>query len=75
MTMPQPSLMVRKFLRGGDLWESNPNFDYNAFRKELYFFYGTLMDPSMITKVLDLRERLALRPAKITGYKCMLWGP
>jgi len=76
MTMPQPSLMVRKFLMGGDLWEPDPNFDYNnAFRKELYFFYGTLMDSSMIAKVLDLKERPVLRPAKITGYKCMLWGP
>ena len=75
MTMPPPSLMVRKFLMGGEPWKPDPNFDYDAFRKELYFFYGTLMDPSTIAEVLDLKEPPVLRPAKITGYKCMLWGP
>jgi gamma-glutamyl AIG2-like cyclotransferase len=33
------------------------------------------MDPSTLTEVLDLKEPPVLRPAKIIGYKCMLWGP
>jgi len=44
------------------------------FSKEFYFFYGTLMDRKTLTRVLKLREQPELRPAKITGYHCMLWG-
>jgi gamma-glutamylcyclotransferase (GGCT)/AIG2-like uncharacterized protein YtfP len=72
----RPSLMVRKFLQAqGRAWEPDPNFDYNAFRKELYFFYGTLMDPSTLAKVLQHRDLPDLLPATIVGYRCMLWGP
>jgi gamma-glutamylcyclotransferase (GGCT)/AIG2-like uncharacterized protein YtfP len=46
-----------------------------AFRKELYFFYGSLMDSSTLARVLRLRELPELRPAKIVGYHCKLWGP
>lgn len=45
-----------------------------AFRKEFYFFYGSLMDSETLAKVVKLGVRPELRPAKIIGYKCMLWG-
>ena len=68
--------MARKFLHGnGEAWEQNPNYDYNAFRKEYYFFYGTLMGPITLAKVLQLSARPQLYPAKIVGYSCKLWGP
>ncbi|KAL2869892.1 gamma-glutamylcyclotransferase family protein [Aspergillus lucknowensis] len=41
-----------------------------------YFFYGTLADPSMLREILGLESEasLRLRPAKIIGYECKLWG-
>ena len=40
----------------------------------LYFFYGTLTDPSMIREILELENEPELRPARVVGYKCKLWG-
>ena len=51
------------------------SINVDTFRKELYFFYGSLMDPSMLARVLALRHSPELIPAKITGYCCKLWGP
>lgn len=45
------------------------------FRRELFFFYGTLMDPATLAKVLHLRELPKLLPATVIGYHCKLWGP
>ena len=75
--MEEPlSLMARKFLYGGGrAWEPNPNYDYTAFQKEFYFFYGTLMDMDQLAKVLQLPHRPRSYPAKIVGYSCKLWGP
>lgn len=39
-----------------------------------YFFYGTLTDPSMIREILGLETEPELRPARLSGYKCKLWG-
>ncbi|KAJ0420571.1 hypothetical protein BJY00DRAFT_284098 [Aspergillus carlsbadensis] len=39
-----------------------------------YFFYGTLSDPTFLCDVLHLDDTLQLRPAKIVGYECRLWG-
>ncbi|KAJ5620715.1 hypothetical protein N7510_004699 [Penicillium lagena] len=39
-----------------------------------YFFYGTLTDPSMIREILELEDEPELRPARISGYTCKLWG-
>ncbi|RGP71731.1 hypothetical protein FLONG3_7035 [Fusarium longipes] len=39
-----------------------------------YFVYGTLMDPGMLADVLGLEHQPELRPAKIEGYSCKLWG-
>lgn len=41
----------------------------------LYFFYGSLMDPSVLRRVLNLAERPRLRPASIVGYHVKIWGP
>jgi gamma-glutamylcyclotransferase (GGCT)/AIG2-like uncharacterized protein YtfP len=71
----RPSKIVRKFLRSGTAWDAEPNANLSGFSKEIYFFYGSLMDPSTLTKVLDLKDRPSLHPAWITGYRCMLWGP
>lgn len=39
-----------------------------------YFVYGTLMDPAMLADILGLEKQPTLRPAKIAGYACKLWG-
>ncbi|KAF3480880.1 uncharacterized protein GIQ15_06227 [Arthroderma uncinatum] len=41
----------------------------------LYFFYGTLMDPTLLVELLGLDKKPDLRPAYIKGYKFKLWGP
>lgn len=45
------------------------------FRKAFFFFYGSLMDPATLGKVLNLSERPILQPAKVIGYHYKLWGP
>lgn len=40
----------------------------------VYFFYGTLIDPSMVRKILGLESDPAFRPAYIKGYTYKLWG-
>jgi hypothetical protein len=45
-----------------------------ALRTGPYFFYGTLMDPSMLMEILELKEKPTLRPAKIGHYSCKRWG-
>ena len=68
--------MARKFLHDeGRAWAPNPTHDYHAFRKTFYFFYGTLMDPDDLAKILQLPGRPESSPAKISGYSCKLWGP
>lgn len=39
-----------------------------------YFFYGTLMDPQLLSEILSLSATPILRPAKIVGYSLKLWG-
>ncbi|KAI9864847.1 MAG: hypothetical protein M1813_002617 [Trichoglossum hirsutum] len=72
------SIMARKFLMDAEgvhsqgLDPSNPCY---AFYKKFYFFYGTLMDPATLAKVLSRSDQPVLRPAKIIGYRYMMWGP
>ncbi len=67
--------MARKFLHSdGKAWEQDPNYDYKAFRKQYYFFYGTLMDPTTLSKVLNNVTRAQVHPTKVIGYSCMLWS-
>ncbi|PYI00257.1 hypothetical protein BO78DRAFT_330498, partial [Aspergillus sclerotiicarbonarius CBS 121057] len=39
-----------------------------------YFFYGTLMDPSTLARVLQLPEAPKMHPARILGYHTKSWG-
>ncbi|KAI1332700.1 hypothetical protein F5Y16DRAFT_356266 [Xylariaceae sp. FL0255] len=39
-----------------------------------YFFYKTLMEPSILKRILDTEEEPLLRPAKTTGYETLPWG-
>lgn len=43
--------------------------------KDVYFLYGSLMDPSRLRSVLGLSERPQLRPASVVGYAVKMWGP
>ena len=46
-----------------------------GFQKETYFFfYGTLMDRSVLAKVLKKPERVELQPARLVGWSCKMWG-
>ena len=40
----------------------------------LYFFYGSLMDPYHISKILGLSEKPILRQAYLVGYSLRMWG-
>jgi gamma-glutamylcyclotransferase (GGCT)/AIG2-like uncharacterized protein YtfP len=69
----RPSIMVRKFLntQDGDGYFQSPH----KFLPKFYFFYGSLMDPGQLTRVLGLKERPVTHPASIAGYSCKMWGP
>ena len=54
--------------------DAGPPIDPLAPRKGPYFFYGTLMDPSILMEILKLKEKPMLRLAKIIGYSCKMWG-
>ncbi|KAH8780900.1 hypothetical protein F5883DRAFT_539006 [Diaporthe sp. PMI_573] len=43
--------------------------------KTLYFFYGTLMDPATLQRVIGLDAAPRMRPAHVVGYITKLWGP
>lgn len=85
----QPSLMARKFLAHAAAIEQDPSLEekerernhlYGEWLqqkrdgKELYFFYGSLMDPAVLRKVLVSRDIAQLRPARIVGYQVKMWG-
>ncbi|RAQ53811.1 hypothetical protein AFGD_007682 [Aspergillus flavus] len=89
MRNTRPSPMVRKFLRANasadpprpSLLPSSDNSAENSWpqdpiRDEYYFFYGTLMDPNTLCKVLgSSKPPPIMRPARIIGYEIKLWGP
>jgi hypothetical protein len=39
-----------------------------------FFFYGSLMDPLQLQKILYLPAPPVLKPARVKSYKIMLWG-
>lgn len=43
-----------------------------TFQEEYYFFYGTLTDHALLSRVLQNPNRLHLRPARIHGWRCMM---
>lgn len=44
------------------------------FREGCFFFYGTLMDPGTLARVLQLSEPPQMRPARVIGYQVKHWG-
>jgi gamma-glutamylcyclotransferase (GGCT)/AIG2-like uncharacterized protein YtfP len=76
MDKERPSRMAQKFKEAAEQgWEPDAIIAPEPFRAEYYFFYGTLMDPKTLARVLKLRHSPELVPARITGYSCKLWGP
>ncbi|KAF7117748.1 hypothetical protein CNMCM5793_006928 [Aspergillus hiratsukae] len=69
------SIMAQKFY---DYIENPDDFEYLEkplrFEETWFFFYGTLMDPKTLARVLSSKNLTELRPATIHGYKTMLWG-
>ncbi|KAJ9361172.1 hypothetical protein DTO280E4_3919 [Paecilomyces variotii] len=57
-----------------NLASSSAAADSDGFTEQYYFLYGTLMDTSTLRDVLQLSSWPELRPAKIVGYHCKLWG-
>ncbi|OJJ86487.1 gamma-glutamylcyclotransferase family protein [Aspergillus glaucus CBS 516.65] len=67
--------MARKFMVR-DLNPIDPaRLAPKPYVEKYYFFYGTLMDPSMLTRVLNLDHKPDLRPAYILNHKMKMWGP
>ncbi|KFY10393.1 hypothetical protein V491_07669 [Pseudogymnoascus sp. VKM F-3775] len=69
-----PSLMTRKFIQAEQSNYVFPPSRVRPFCKEFHFFYGTLMDPQTLAKVLKLDNLPSLIPARVSGYHCKLWG-
>jgi hypothetical protein len=44
------------------------------FQEGYYFFYGTLTDWSLLSRILRNPNRADLRPAHISGWRCLMWG-
>ncbi len=65
--MCHPSMMAQNMPVG----EASPPKAYPSN----YFFYGSLMDPTRISGVLQLDTNPAFVPATVMGYRLMLWGP
>jgi cation transport regulator ChaC len=53
----------------------NEDVFLTTFLPKFYFFYGSLMDPGQLTRVLGLIDWPVTVPASITGYSCKMWGP
>lgn len=45
-----------------------------GFRVEYYFFYGSLMDRSVLARVLQKQHRPEIYPATLKGWQCKMWG-
>lgn len=79
----RPSLVIRKSMsayasaeQAQADWDHQGAEEENRQRKEWYFFYGSLMDPRQLQRVLGLKEKPKdLQPAEIIGYHTRMWGP
>lgn len=86
--LPRPPLMVRKFLeykasadprlqftpQARSPESSETDWPQTPFSEGYFFFYGTLMDPFTLARVLQLPEPPQMRPARVIGYTTKLWG-
>lgn len=85
--MINPALMIPKSSAAQDAdveWEEHERNKSQAAQDEmaeerqgntLYFLYGSLMDPFVLRRVLNLTETPRLRPASIVVYHVKMWGP
>jgi gamma-glutamylcyclotransferase (GGCT)/AIG2-like uncharacterized protein YtfP len=73
----RPSAMTRKFQLAAEGGEVDVDIFQNYVPSPpptVWFFYGSLMDPSTLQSVLSLAERPKLRPANLPGYHLKMWG-
>lgn len=80
--LPPPSLMVRKFLNYDAAAHAAKDAEDAAlasapFERGYCSFYGSLMDPETLSRVLNLAtpDSLKMRRARVLGYQIKLWGP
>ncbi|THW37136.1 hypothetical protein D6D21_08402, partial [Aureobasidium pullulans] len=52
---------------------NNPDFTSSS-QSNVYFVYGSLMDPSTLQSVLQITFPPTLHPATLTGYHIRMWG-
>ncbi|KAJ5661479.1 uncharacterized protein N7477_009095 [Penicillium maclennaniae] len=45
-----------------------------GFRVEYYFFYGSLMDRTVLARVLQKHHRPEIYPASLKGWQRKMWG-
>ncbi|KAF2236855.1 hypothetical protein EV356DRAFT_54070 [Viridothelium virens] len=45
------------------------------YSPKYYFFYGTLRQPEVLTRILELQQPPKYRPARIWGWPLSNWGP
>ncbi|KAJ5112248.1 hypothetical protein N7532_000293 [Penicillium argentinense] len=82
----KPSLMVREFLvddsknttkRYQTSFERSveESWPEEAFQRHYCFFYGTLMDPDILSRVLKSSKKPPImHRARVMGYQVKLWG-
>ncbi len=65
------SLMARKFAAADEnaVWDPPKTTEPRKYQPIMFFFYGTLKDPSTLAAVLNLQELPSLSPATIIGYE------
>lgn len=67
--------MMRKFMKAAENRGHLANKPAPArFEEIFYFFYGTLMDSSTLSKVLNHPGQPELHPAMLFRYHMKLWG-
>jgi len=55
------------------LSKNNPDFTSSS-QSNVYFVYGSLMDPSTLQSILHTTFPPTLDPANLTGYHIKMWG-
>ncbi|OTA55982.1 hypothetical protein K449DRAFT_387745 [Hypoxylon sp. EC38] len=73
----RPSQYLRNLeAAGDDVWKTTTTAmaSPRKYTPMTYFFYGTLMQPEILKRVLDLDHEPIMRPAKIIGYSLTKWG-
>lgn len=71
------SPMARKFMIAAEKGRSLASYGSHPkryFEEVYYFFYGTLMDPPTLGRVLNRSDTPNVHKATIEAYKIKLWG-